>query len=696
MFIREGERSNVVVIGEEKHEVPFYIYLKDFELTRYPGSQAPSEYLSYVKIIDEAKNLEEDAGIYMNNTLKYGGYKFFQTSYDTDELGTQLTVNKDPGVEVSYMGYFLLFLGLIWNLFDKNSRFQFLLRKIGESTAVSILIPLFFFLASSHIKAQEYSTYINEYLEDFKLQSAQIAKEFGTLVVQDPDGRMKPLDSQNREILYKLTGRGSWNGMTANQVILGMFSRPKLWQNLHIIKVKTPKLKAVLGMEKGQKMARFNDFFDDQGNYIIAEEVERANQLVPSRRGTYERDLIKVDERLNVAFMSIRGVLLNIYPIPSDQNNTWVDFKTMFSSFDDEELKQASGRLLDDAYNRNFENTTSYIEVIKKYQKEYGALVLPSDKQIETEIWYNQSNLFIKISLIYLLFGFVLLIYSLISIFNNKVLNKKVSVFLFVIGLVLIAIHSFGIGIRWYIGGYAPLSNTYETMIFIAFSAVIAGVFFFRKSIIAMSAAMMVAGIFIFSAYLGEIDPKITSLVPVLKSFWLSLHVSVITASYGFFGVGMLLGIFTLILFSLRNQKREHIDQHIQSINYINEVTLILGLSLLVIGNFLGGIWANESWGRYWGWDPKETWAYVSIIVYTIVLHMRLLKKYYSPYLFTVLSVVAFFSILMTYYGVNFYLAGLHSYATGDPVPIPSWVYYSVGSLLFLIVISYPKRKLTY
>jgi cytochrome c-type biogenesis protein CcsB len=696
MFIREGERSNVVVIGEEKHEVPFYIYLKDFELIRYPGSQAPSEYLSYVKIIDEAKNLEEDAGIYMNNTLKYGGYKFFQTSYDTDELGTQLTVNKDPGVEVSYMGYFLLFLGLIWNLFDKNSRFQFLLRKIGESTAVSILIPLFFFLASSHIKAQEYSTYVNEYLEDFKLQSAQIAIEFGTLVVQDPDGRMKPLDSQNREILYKLTGRGSWNGMTANQVILGMFSRPKLWQNLHIIKVKTPKLKAVLGMEKGQKMARFNDFFDDQGNYIIAEEVERANQLVPSRRGTYERDLIKVDERLNVAFMSIRGVLLNIYPIPSDQNNTWVDFKTMFSSFDDEELKQASGRLLDDAYNRNFENTTSYIEVIKKYQKEYGALVLPSDKQIETEIWYNQSNLFIKISLIYLLFGFVLLIYSLISIFNNKVLNKKVSVFLFVIGLVLIAIHSFGIGIRWYIGGYAPLSNTYETMIFIAFSAVIAGVFFFRKSIIAMSAAMMVAGIFIFSAYLGEIDPKITSLVPVLKSFWLSLHVSVITASYGFFGVGMLLGIFTLILFSLRNQKREHIDQHIQSINYINEVTLILGLSLLVIGNFLGGIWANESWGRYWGWDPKETWAYVSIIVYTIVLHMRLLKKYYSPYLFTVLSVVAFFSILMTYYGVNFYLAGLHSYATGDPVPIPSWVYYSVGSLLFLIVISYPKRKLTY
>lgn len=696
MFIREGEKSNVVHIGAEKHEVPFFLYLKDFELIRYPGSQAPSEYQSYVRIIDFEKNLEEDAEIYMNNTLTYGGYKFFQTSYDTDELGTQLTVNKDPGVEITYIGYFFLFLGLIWNLFDKNSRFQFLLRKLNQSTAVSFLISLFFFFASSQTNAQQYSPYISDYLEEFRSNSDDLAKKFGTLVVQDPDGRMKPLDSQNREILFKLSGKGSWNGMTANQVILGMFSRPKLWQNLQLIKVKTPKLKAVLGMGESQKLASFNDFFDEQGNYIIAEEVERANQLVPSRRGTFERDLIKVDERLNVTFMSIRGVLLNIFPIPEDNKHTWVDFKTMFSTFNNEELKQASGRFLDAVYNRNFDDGLKQIDVIKSYQQEFGMDVLPTQKQIETEIWYNDSNMFIKISVVYLLFGFFLLIYSLVSIFNNKLMNRKVSLFLFVVGIILIVIHTFGIAVRWYIGGYAPLSNTYETMIYISFSAVVAGVFFFRKSIIAMSAAMMVAGIFIFSAYLGEIDPKITSLVPVLKSFWLSLHVSVITASYGFFCLGMLLGIITLILFTLRNQKREHIDRHIQSISYINEVTLILGLSLLVIGNFLGGIWANESWGRYWGWDPKETWAYVSIIVYTIVLHMRLLKKYYSPYLFTVLSVVAFFSILMTYYGVNFYLAGLHSYATGDPVPIPSWVYYSVGTILLLIVISYSKRKLKY
>ena len=210
----------------------------------------------------------------------------------------------------------------------------------------------------------------------------------------------------------------------------------------------------------------------------------------------------------------------------------------------------------------------------------------------------------------------------------------------------------------------------------------------------ALSASFIMAGIFIFAAYLGEIDPQITNLVPVLKSYWLSIHVSVITASYGFFGVGAILGIVTLILFSLRSHKREHINIHIKNITYINELTLILGLILLVIGNFLGAIWANESWGRYWGWDPKETWAYISILVYTIVLHFRLIKNYYSTYLFNVMSIVAFASILMTYFGVNFYLAGMHSYATGDPVPIPQWVYISAGIVLALIAISYPKKNL--
>lgn len=694
MSIREGEKSGIVIVDQKKIEIPFSIFLNDFKLTRYPGSNAPSEYHSDVRVIDRENDIEFETEIFMNNTMSYGGYKFFQTSYDPDELGTQLTVNKDPGVEVTYMGYALLFLGLIWNLFDKKSRFQYLIRKIGKMPIASVLIPLIIAFSPLYGLSQEYSAYVDEYLRDYKERSIDLAEEFGTLVVQDPDGRMKPMDSQNREILYKLTGKSSWNGMNANQVILGMFSRPNLWKNVYLIKVKTPKLRQILGLDKDQKLARFNDFFDEQGNYKIAEEVEKANLLVPSKRGTFERDLIKVDERLNITFMSFRGVLINIFPVPNDENNTWTDFKTMFTSFDNGALQQAAGQFLDAVYNRNFEAGFEHLLIISKYQSEFGSDIIPEQKKLDTEIWFNKKALFIKLSIAYLILGFVLLIYSLVSIFYNRIINPGINRLIFVLGILLLLIHAVGLGVRWYIGGFAPLSNTYETMVYIAFSAVIAGVFFFRKTIIGLSASMMVAGIFIFSAYLGEVDPKITSLVPVLKSFWLSLHVSVITASYGFFGVGMLLGIISLILYIMRNNRRNHIDSHIINVVHINEVALLLGLTLLVIGNFLGGIWANESWGRYWGWDPKETWAYVSIIVYTIVLHLRLMKSIYSPFLFSVLSILAFFSILMTYYGVNFYLAGLHSYATGDPVPIPGWVYYSVGSVLLLIILSYPKRKL--
>ncbi len=694
IHIREGEKNNIIIVNGEHIEIPFYIMLKDFKLTRYPGSRSPSEFSSDVTIVDIENNESFNKHISMNNPLTYAGYKFFQTSYDTDEMGTVLSVNKDPGVEITYFGYALLFLGLILNFFDKKSRFQYLLRRIKKTNTVSILFIFFILLTPKLSFAQEYSQFIDIYLTDLRENSKRLSDAFGSLIVQAPDGRMKPLDTQNREVLNKLTGKSTWSGMSANQVILGIFSRPNIWKKVNIIKVKTPKLRKLLGVDENQKLVKFSNFIDEKGDYKLATEVERANILVPSQRGTYERDLIAVDERLNILFMSIRGVLLTIFPMPNNEQNKWVDFKTMFTSIDNSNIKKSARRLLDAAYNRNFDDGVSNITEIKQFQYEFGSSIIPKQSKLDIEIIYNKTNIFIKLSIVYLIFGFILFIYGLISILNNKLTNTKINSFISSIAILLTIIHIVGIAVRWYIGGFAPISNTYETMIFIALSAVIAGVFFFRKSTIALAAAFMLAGVFLFAAYLGEIDPEITNLVPVLKSYWLSIHVSVITASYGFFGVGAMLGITTLILFMLRNKKQSHIDLHIENIRNINEVSLIIGLTLLIIGNFLGAIWANESWGRYWGWDPKETWAYVSILAYTIVLHIRLLKKIYSTYLFTILSIISFFSILMTYYGVNYYLTGLHSYATGDPIPIPSWVYWMVGIILLLIISSYPKLSL--
>ena len=696
MHIREGDTSNIVQVKDKTLHLPFEITLKDFTLKRYPGSRAPSEYSSNVIVKDSIKNKSFEAAIYMNNTLTYKGYKFFQTSYDEDEMGTILSVNKDPGVEVTYIGYALLFLGLILILFDKKSRIWFLMNKIKKMPISILFLFLLLSFSQTQVFSQErtYSDYIENYLLEHKNNSKELAEAFSTLIVQGPSGRMKPLDTQNREILNKLTGKSSWNGMDANQVVLGMFTRPEIWKKVNLIKVKTPKLRNLLGVSADQKLVPFSIFFNENGQFKFTQETERANQLAPSKRGTFERDLVQVDELLNIAFMTNRAMLVKIFPVPNDPNNQWVDFATMFMKLDNPELSKISNELFDKIYSRDYNGAIKQLEYIKNYQLEYGNDIVPSQTRLDTELWYNKTSIFIKLSIAYLLLGLFLILYSLVSIFNNRMINPQVRITVNTVILFLFALHTLGIALRWYIGGYAPISNTYETMIYIAYSSVLASVLFLRKSILGLGAALIMAGVFIFSAYLGEINPQITSLVPVLKSYWLSIHVSVITASYGFLGISALLGFLTLIIFVFRSSSRKHLDNHIQDITYINEATIIFGIILLTIGNFLGAIWANESWGRYWGWDPKETWTYISIIVYTVVIHLRFLKNIYSHYLFAVLSVISFFSILMTYYGVNFYLSGMHSYASGDPIPMPNWAYILITIILLLIIVAFKKRTI--
>jgi cytochrome c-type biogenesis protein CcsB len=258
--------------------------------------------------------------------------------------------------------------------------------------------------------------------------------------------------------------------------------------------------------------------------------------------------------------------------------------------------------------------------------------------------------------------------------------------------------HTAGLGLRWYIAQHAPWSNSYESMIYIAWALALSGIVFSRRSPISLSLTSILAGITLFVAHLSWMDPQITTLVPVLKSYWLTIHVSVITASYGFLGLCSLLGVFTLLLLILRNPKRQdaraqEVDANIKEATRINEMAMILGLSLLIVGNFLGGVWANESWGRYWGWDAKETWTLVSILVYAVIVHFRFVPKLNSQYAFAVASMFAYWVIIMTYFGVNFYLSGMHSYASGDPVPIPSFVPAIAAGMLFLSVIGYIKRK---
>jgi cytochrome c-type biogenesis protein CcsB len=236
------------------------------------------------------------------------------------------------------------------------------------------------------------------------------------------------------------------------------------------------------------------------------------------------------------------------------------------------------------------------------------------------------------------------------------------------------------------------MSNGYESMIFISWVTILAGFIFSRKSAFALSATAVLASMTLMVAHLSFMDPEITNLVPVLKSYWLTLHVSVITGSYGFLGLGAILGLITMILLALSNDKnRERIANTIDELTVINYKTLTLGLYFITIGTFLGAVWANESWGRYWGWDPKETWSLITIIIYSIVIHSRMIPGMKDIFTFNLISLFAFSSVLMTYFGVNYYLSGLHSYASGDPVPVPSFVYIAVIVLTVLSFLAYTK-----
>ena len=700
-----GNLTVTLAYGSKIVDLPFSIKLNDFQLDRYPGSMAPSSYASEVTVIKE-NGKTYDYRIFMNRTMNEGNFLFFQSSYFPDESGTILSVNNDPGKWPTYFGYFLLTLGLLLNFFDKKSRFWKLTKYVSSRNLASIVIACTFLFSTNSLFAQEVNSeelsqnkQILDYLNKFKTDSKSTAEEFSKLVTQSSNGRMKPLSTLNLEIIQKLSGKSTLLDMNADQLVLGMITRPDIWSELKVIKIKTPKLKKFLGIDENEKYIAFSEVFKD-GKYLLSGEAEAALQVKPMDRGTYEKDIIQLDERLNIIYSVFNGTLFNIFPkikdSVEDDKNKWynpLDAMQIFKGQNQVAVETMTREFINYVVESNWEEANKFLSMIKIYQQKVGSEIIPSQTKIDNEILFNKINIFFKVTLAYLILGFIMLVVAFFVVFNPKIQPKKTTTLFFIILALLFATHTFGMGFRWVISGHAPWSDTYESLLYISWSAVFAGVVFFRKSLLALSASVIVASIFMFTAHLTGIDPQITNLVPVLKSYWLTIHVSILTASYGFFGLSAILGFMTLIMFIFR-KNRPHIDETIKTITAINEISLIIGLAAITIGNFLGGVWANESWGRYWGWDPKETWAYVSIVVYAIVVHLRFIKSLATPFALATASLLAFSSILMTYFGVNFYLSGMHSYATGDPVPIPMWVYYAVTIVIATIILAFKNRNL--
>ena len=698
----------ILQYGSRFVDLPFSIRLNEFQLERYPGSMSPSSYASEITVIKDDKTY--DYRIFMNRTLSEGNFLFFQSSYFPDESGTILSVNNDPGKWPTYLGYFLLTLGLFLNFFDKKSRFRKLTNFVSTKNLAMFVLAIAL-LSNTNLNANEQQTTQEksvdkveqtvQYLNKLKDESKVTADKFGHLVVQSNGGRMKPLATLNREIIQKLSGKSSFLGMDANQLVLGMLSNPDVWKDVKIIKIQTPKLKKFLNIPAEEKYISFSEAFNEKGEYLLATETEKALQTKPIERGTYEKDIIKTDEKLNIIYSVFNGALLNIFPKVYDQKSADDNFKWYspldaiqnFTGQNQMAIQSVVKGLMAALAEHNWEAANNFIDMTALYQDKVGTDIKPSKEKVNAEILFNKIDIFFNLTLAYVLLGLVMIVLAFVVIFKPSFKPAKTTKIIFAILSLLFIVQTFGMGYRWYLSGHAPWSDIYETLIYISWSAVFAGVIFFRNSLLALGAATIIAGIFMFTAHLTDVDPQITNLVPVLKSYWLTIHVSILTASYGFFGLSAILGFLTLIMFIFR-KNRPHLDDIIKHVGAINEISLIIGLAFITIGNFLGGVWANESWGRYWGWDPKETWAYVSIIVYAIVLHLRFVKALNTPYVLATASLLAFSSIMMTYLGVNFYLSGMHSYATGDPVPIPTWAYVTVATAFAAIILAFRNRNL--
>jgi len=687
--------------GGKSIAVPFSVHLDKFILDKYPGSMSPSSYESEVTVTDNRTNTEFSQRIFMNNVLDYDGYRLFQSSYDQDEQGTVLSVNHDFwGTWITYLGYFLMMLGMAITLIVPKSRFNELRKKIKKMRAnrtVAVLFLLSSFSVSAYAQHENHNHGEENKVNYYQIDAAH-AEKFEKLLVQDRGGRIKPIQTLASELSRKITRKEEFNGLNSSQLFLSMIYNPGYWQTIKMIKVSHPALEEKLGAEN--HYAAFLDFFDDKFNYVLTEDVAIANRKKPSEQSKYDKEVLKVDERTNICFMIYQGSLLRIFPKANEENNTWFtpnDYKE-FTTHDSTFVKSIMGFYFM-SINQSFEKNDwsladSSLTFIADYQTKFGAAVLPEQSKIDMEIRYNKLNIFKKLFMYYSMIGLFLLIFIFAEIFTSAKWVKYVITFFASLLFVLFVAHTGGLAMRWYISGHAPWSNGYESMVYIAWVTILAGFVFSRTSKMTLAATAILTSLILMVAHLNWLDPEITPLVPVLKSYWLMIHVAIITGSYGFLGLGALLGFMNLILMIIKSAKNKiKVNDTIKELTFINEMTLTVGLFMAAVGTFLGGVWANESWGRYWGWDPKETWALVIVLVYAMILHLRFIPKANGKFLFNLVSVLGFATVIMTYFGVNYYLSGLHSYAKGDPVPIPTFVPVTVAVIIFIAIIAYARNR---
>ncbi len=647
------------------------------------------------------------------------------------------------GTNITYLGYLLMGIGMFLSIFAPVGRFQDVLGKIKKSrqrreSSLMILIlvslSLTFGTTNSYAQADAHAGHNHavgegHYQEDhsghnhapgeghdhedhtghdhttatqpsqevvdmhakpkkpiFRVISKEHSEELATLLVQDFRGRIIPFHTMCNELLVKISGKNSYNGNNAVQTVMSMHMYPEYWMTQKVINVP----KAVQERLKLGATASFVDLTNMQtGEVKFLTEYNASHQKLESKRDEFEKKIIKLVEKYQVMQSFMSWGYMKLIPMPNDKGNMWhvpleeelmkVDTAASFMTL------RYLASLDEGARNNAFGKASDQLKELKAYQRKVASKdILPTEKHVDVEISYNKMHIFKNAMYSYFIIGLFLLIIFFVRIFIKPTAKTERTFKLisipFIVAMVIVFIyHGLGLLARSYISGHAPWSDGYEAVIFIAWVTMVAGFVFSRKNPVVLAGTAVLAFFMIFVTELNLLDPEISPLQPVLKSYWLMIHVAVITGSYGFLGLGSILGLLNKILYIFRTKLNgKRITAHIHEISYISEMTMTIGLFMLTIGTFLGGIWANESWGRYWGWDPKETWALVSVLVYAVLLHLRFIPKLSDKFTFNLVSFWSYAAILFTFFGVNFYLVGLHSYAQGEGLGVvPGWIFWA-------------------
>lgn len=642
IHLRQNETTSTMKDEEGKtKELGFEVSLKNFNVVNYPGTDAPMDYVTTL-----TANTQE-IKVSMNNIGSFNGYRFIQSGYDSDMQGTTLGVYHDPwGIGITYTGYALLFISLIATMVSKKTRMRHLYRKAlslqgAKAWAVTALLAVSSFATSANAQ------------EMVKIDG-DIADDFGKICVLY-NSRITPINTVATSFVTKLCGKPTWDGLSSNQVFAGWIFDVPYWETVKMIEIKEKKAQELLGING--KWASFDDFWDNYNNYKLDAPLKKAYKDGDTK---LQKQLRDADEKFNIIRMLYGGEMLKMFPYAGKQGHMqWFAPGQPLGNLklDEKELvfiKKSMDYLAESIITGDKARAEEIAKKIYSYQHVRGKAVVPTKFRIYTETFYNKTNAQRLPVMLYLTLSLVLAIVSTLSLNNGK--QKKTRLVSSVLTWVMLIHTTLLLALRWFVSGHLPMSNGYETMQFMAWATLIVTLVMQKRFLPVKQFGPLLSSFALLVAMITDGNPQITQLMPVLQSPLLSVHVMVIMFSYALFGLTALIGLQGLIAHHRKQEEKE------QQLAALSQFLLYPAVALIAIGIFIGAIWANVSWGRYWSWDSKETWALITMLIYSVPLHadIKWLRKAQHMHIYMLL---AFLSVLMTYFGVNYFLSGMHSYA---------------------------------